>query len=306
MQLTGPKLLGPDRINGTVASFVPAVDAVRSPDVGAGPDPRPARAAARAAGLGVGRRRGRRGRHVADRAGLCPSRRPARAARPLPRPGRRPPAGRRARRHAVGHRGPPGRARAEPPRRPGQPAPGLRRRRRPRPGARAAARRPGGLGDPAPTRRPVGPRPGLNPKGPAWGGALPTLRDAGRQRTEGPSCSCSLRKRPHVRGLRALGPVGDLELDGLALVEGLVAVALDGREVDEDVVAAVAGDEAVALLVAEPLDGAFRQRASLLSTPAASTPVAEACRPGRADCTATPTWAQAQVKPVKSSAWPAF
>jgi hypothetical protein len=76
--------------------------------------------------------------------------------------------------------------------------------------------------------------------------------------------------------------------------------------VDEDVVAAVAGDEAVALLVAEPLDGAFRQRASLLSTPAASTPVAEACRPGRADCTATPTWAQAQVKPVKSSAWPAF
>src|SRR5215216_978581 len=133
-------------------------------------------------------------------------------------------------------------------------------------------------------------------KGPAWGGALPTLRDAGRQRTEGPSCSCSLRKRPHVRGLRALGPVGDLELDGLALVEGLVAVALDGREVDEDVVAAVAGDEAVALLVAEPLDGAFRQRASLLSTPAASTPVAEACRPGRADCTATPSWAQAQPK----------
>src|SRR5215218_5947028 len=115
-------------------------------------------------------------------------------------------------------------------------------------------------------------------KGPAWGGALPTLRDAGRQRTEGPSCSCSLRKRPHVRGLRALGPVGDLELDGLALVEGLVAVAL---------------------LVAEPLDGALRQRASLLSTPAASTPVAEACRPGRADCTATPTWAQAQVKSLK-------
>jgi hypothetical protein len=51
--------------------------------------------------------------------------------------------------------------------------------------------------------------------------------------------------------------------------------------VDEDVVAAVTGDEAVALLVAEPLDGAFRQRASLLSTPAASTPFAEACRPGR-------------------------
>src|SRR5918994_7836457 len=62
MQLTGPNVLGPDRINATVASIVPAVDVARSPHVGAGPDPRPARAAARAARLGVGGglRRGRR------------------------------------------------------------------------------------------------------------------------------------------------------------------------------------------------------------------------------------------------------
>src|SRR5829696_9225578 len=143
----------------------------------------------------------------------------------------------------------------------------LRRRGRPRRGPprrlpvagghpRPRRRRP-----PAPPQRPLGPRPGLTQKAPPLGRGPANLRDAGRQRTEGPSCSCSLRKRPHVRGLRALGAVGDLELDGLALVEGLVAVALDGREVDEDVVAAVAGDEAVALLVAEPLDGAFRQRA---------------------------------------------
>src|SRR4029453_19619554 len=111
----GPKFLGPNRTNATVVSFVPAVDAARSPDVGAGPDPRPARGAARAAGLGVGRRRGRRGRPVADRPGLCPSLHTAPAARPLPRPGRRPPAGRRPRRDAGGHRGPPGPAPAAPP-----------------------------------------------------------------------------------------------------------------------------------------------------------------------------------------------
>src|SRR4029453_14888300 len=147
--------------------------------------------------------------------------------------------------------------RTTPPGRPARPPP----RAPPRRGGLGAAATPGagGLGHPAPAQRDLDPRPGLTPgtqqAPPSGGGALRTLRDAGRQRTEGPSCSCSLRKRPHVRGLGALGAVGDLELDGLALVECLVAVALDGREVDEDVVAAVAGDEAVALLVAEPLDG---------------------------------------------------
>src|ERR671911_435887 len=176
MQLTGPNVLGPDRINATVASIVPAVDVARSPHVGAGPDPRPARAAARAARLGVGGRRGRRGRPLADRAGLCPPRGPARAARAVPRPGRRPPAGRRARRDAGGPRGPPRRPRGEPARRPGQPPHDLRRRVRPPRGP--PRRRPGGEGrglrHPAPAQRPLGPGPGLTQKAPPGGGALRT------------------------------------------------------------------------------------------------------------------------------------
>src|SRR4051812_44080431 len=54
-------------------------------------------------------------------------------------------------------------------------------------------------------------------------------------------------------GLRPLGALDDLELDLLVLVQGLVALRLDRRVVDEDVFAAVHGDEAVALLVVEPL-----------------------------------------------------
>src|SRR5690606_11629608 len=49
--------------------------------------------------------------------------------------------------------------------------------------------------------------------------------------------------------LRALGALGDLELDPLGLLEGLVSGGLDGGVVDEDVRAtAVLGDEAEALL----------------------------------------------------------
>ena len=47
---------------------------------------------------------------------------------------------------------------------------------------------------------------------------------------------------------------GHLELDGLTLVEGLEAIALDLGEVDEHVVAALLRDEAVALVRVEPLD----------------------------------------------------
>src|SRR5690349_16073504 len=60
---------------------------------------------------------------------------------------------------------------------------------------------------------------------------------------------------PDVLGLLALAARGHVELDLLALLEGLVAVALDVRVVDEDVVRTLAGDEAVALLVVEELDG---------------------------------------------------
>src|SRR4029078_6193318 len=57
---------------------------------------------------------------------------------------------------------------------------------------------------------------------------------------------------------------GDLELDGLALLEVAVARALDRAEMHEDVWAVRLGDEAVALLRAEPLHGAGRHEGSLL------------------------------------------
>jgi hypothetical protein len=58
--------------------------------------------------------------------------------------------------------------------------------------------------------------------------------------------------------------LGYFELNPLTLVERTVAVRLDGRVVDEDVLAAVYGDEAVALFVVEPLDRALRHVHSLL------------------------------------------
>src|SRR6266516_4621200 len=64
--------------------------------------------------------------------------------------------------------------------------------------------------------------------------------------------------------LGTLGALSDLELDALSLVQRAVAVRLDGRVVDENVLAAVHGDEAVALLVVEPLHGALCHVHSLL------------------------------------------
>src|SRR5688500_17601774 len=62
----------------------------------------------------------------------------------------------------------------------------------------------------------------------------------------------------HVLGLGTLGALGDLELDALVLLEGLVALHLDRGEVHEDVVAAaLLRNEAEALLGVEPLDGAL-------------------------------------------------
>src|SRR5918996_465648 len=72
-----------------------------------------------------------------------------------------------------------------------------------------------------------------------------------------------LLNRPDVRGLLSLLPVNDLELDLLSLMESSVPVTLDGREMDEQVLAVRPGDEAVPLLVAEPLDGSLRHRVLL-------------------------------------------
>src|SRR5204863_2948181 len=65
--------------------------------------------------------------------------------------------------------------------------------------------------------------------------------------------------RYDVGRLRALVALNDFELHPLAFGQRLVAVPCDRREVDEDVVAALALDEAVALLVREPLYGALSQ-----------------------------------------------
>jgi hypothetical protein len=58
----------------------------------------------------------------------------------------------------------------------------------------------------------------------------------------------------HISGLLAFGTIDDLELDRLALFQRPEAIALDRREVNEDVSAAVTFDETIAFGVVEPLD----------------------------------------------------
>src|SRR5205085_2865099 len=70
----------------------------------------------------------------------------------------------------------------------------------------------------------------------------------------------------HGRGPRALGALHNLERHALAFGQRLVAFHSNGREVDEDVIAALALDEAIALLVGEPLNGALCQLRFLLTT----------------------------------------
>src|SRR5665647_2628812 len=65
-----------------------------------------------------------------------------------------------------------------------------------------------------------------------------------------------LRSERNVLGLRAFCALGLFELDLRALSEGLVAIAADGAEMDEHVLATgVGGDEAIPLCIVEPLDG---------------------------------------------------
>src|SRR4051812_44785959 len=66
-----------------------------------------------------------------------------------------------------------------------------------------------------------------------------------------------------VRCLQAFIALHDVELDLLTLGQRLVAFPCNRREMDEHVFAAFALDEAVALLVREPLDGALGQTYSL-------------------------------------------
>src|SRR5690606_41977982 len=65
----------------------------------------------------------------------------------------------------------------------------------------------------------------------------------------------------HVGRLRPLLTLRHLKGDPLALLERSKPVAVDGREVDEDVTLAVAsGDKPITLLCAKPLHYTFLQR----------------------------------------------
>jgi hypothetical protein len=60
-----------------------------------------------------------------------------------------------------------------------------------------------------------------------------------------------------VRGLESFGALHDVELYLVPLGKGFKAVALDGREMYENVLALLAFDEAVTLGVIEPFDFTF-------------------------------------------------
>src|SRR5947208_14587630 len=89
--------------------------------------------------------------------------------------------------------------------------------------------------------------------------------------TSSASLSSAQRRKPldsaDVLRFLALLAGRDVELDALSLVESSVSVTLDGREVHEDIVPPLDGDEPVALLCVEPLDRAGRCHALLRSLP---------------------------------------
>src|SRR5262249_45201151 len=67
------------------------------------------------------------------------------------------------------------------------------------------------------------------------------------------SVRCDL-QRLTVSGLQALRAADDFKLDRLAVVQRLVAIRLNRGEVDENVLSALALDEAKAFAGIEPLD----------------------------------------------------
>src|SRR5207344_3548447 len=72
-----------------------------------------------------------------------------------------------------------------------------------------------------------------------------------------PGPQANLRDHDYLVGLRAPVALRDLELDPLSLFEGAVAIRLDRREMDENVLATVDGNKAVSLVRVEPFDGAL-------------------------------------------------
>src|SRR5207247_1833835 len=100
-----------------------------------------------------------------------------------------------------------------------------------------------------------------------------------------PRCATQLRWLD-VRSLLALRSLYDFEFDGLAFGQRAVALADDRREVDEHVVPVGTSDEAVALLVAEPLHRSLRQPDLLALLGGRAPPPAArsvACSPSRSN-----------------------
>jgi len=57
----------------------------------------------------------------------------------------------------------------------------------------------------------------------------------------------------YILGLEAFGALRDAEFDLIPFVQGLEAGSLDGRVMNEDVIAGFAADESIAFFVVEPL-----------------------------------------------------
>ena len=58
----------------------------------------------------------------------------------------------------------------------------------------------------------------------------------------------------NVGGLQALGALFDFELDSLTLFQAAEAIGLNSGEVDEDIIAALIRNKAVAFAAVEPFD----------------------------------------------------
>jgi len=80
---------------------------------------------------------------------------------------------------------------------------------------------------------------------------LPYLRRSGATWIGRPACQRL--EADYVLGLQALRALLDFKFDGLAFVEGLVALGLDRRKVDENILPGLALDETVSLAGVEPL-----------------------------------------------------
>src|SRR3954462_6634207 len=114
---------------------------------------------------------------------------------------------------------------------------------------------------------------GTDPK--AVSGPAARARHERRETTKGPLRGPSHRAAlrlladgPYVRRLGTLLPLSSLELDLRTFGQGLEALAADAAVVDEQILRSViGGDEAVPLLVAEPLHGSGCQLTHLPQLP---------------------------------------